>query len=45
MALNNESLQQLKAELLDELAKQVPSKSLLSLRLAETRSADIGEVL
>lgn len=45
MALNDESLQQLKAELLDELAKEVPSKSLLSLRLAETRSADIGEVL
>ncbi|OJA06183.1 magnesium transporter [Halomonas sp. QHL1] len=45
MALNDESLQALKAELLDELAKEVPSKSLLSLRLAETRSADIGEVL
>ncbi|CAO1670031.1 magnesium transporter [Halomonas sp. NYA30] len=45
MALNDESLQQLKAELLDELAKEVPSKSVLSLRLAETRSADIGEVL
>lgn len=45
MALNDESLQQLKAELLDELAKEVPSRSLLSLRLAETRSADIGEVL
>ncbi|AJY48547.1 MULTISPECIES: magnesium transporter [Halomonadaceae] len=45
MALNDESLQALKAELLDELAKEVPSKSVLSLRLAETRSADIGEVL
>ncbi|MEA2119136.1 magnesium transporter [Halovibrio sp. HP20-50] len=45
MALNEESLQELKAELLDELAKEVPSKSMLSLRLAETRSADIGEVL
>ena len=45
MALNDESLQQLKAELLNELAKEVPSKSVLSLRLAETRSADIGEVL
>lgn len=45
MALNDESLQELKAELLDELAKEAPSKSLLSLRLAETRSADIGEVL
>ncbi|MDQ7733860.1 magnesium transporter [Halomonas sp. SpR1] len=45
MALNDESLQELKAELLDELAKEVPSKTLLSLRLAETRSADIGEVL
>ena len=45
MALNDESLQELKAELLDELAKEVPSKSVLSLRLAETRSADIGEVL
>lgn len=45
MALNDESLQELKAELLDELAKETPSKTLLSLRLAETRSADIGEVL
>lgn len=45
MALNDESLQELKAELLDELAKEAPSKSLLSLRLAENRSADIGEVL
>lgn len=45
MALNDESLQALKAELLDELAKESPSKSVLSLRLAETRSADIGEVL
>lgn len=45
MALNDESLQELKAELLEELAKEAPSKSLLSLRLAETRSADIGEVL
>ncbi|WP_386081324.1 magnesium transporter [Vreelandella sp. F11] len=45
MALNDESLQELKAELLDELAKEVPSKTLLSLRLAETRSADIGEIL
>ncbi|HDZ46449.1 hypothetical protein LCGC14_0087550 [marine sediment metagenome] len=45
MALNDESLRELKAELLDELAKDAPSKSLLSLRLAETRSADIGEVL
>ena len=45
MALNDESLQELKAELLDELGKEVPSKSVLSLRLAETRSADIGEVL
>ncbi len=45
MALNEESLQKLKAELLDELAREVPSKSVLSLRLAETRSADIGEVL
>lgn len=45
MALNDESLQELKAELLDELDKATPSKTLLSLRLAETRSADIGEVL
>ncbi|MGP9808204.1 magnesium transporter [Halomonas sp. AOP12-C2-37] len=45
MALNDESLQELKAELLDELSKEEPSKSVLSLRLAETRSADIGEVL
>lgn len=45
MALNDENLQELKAELLDELAKDAPSKSLLSLRLAENRSADIGEVL
>ncbi|CEP38248.1 MULTISPECIES: magnesium transporter [Halomonadaceae] len=45
MALNDESLQELKAELLDELAKEAPSKTVLSLRLAETRSADIGEVL
>ncbi len=45
MALNDESLQELKAELLDELVKEVPSKTLLSLRLAETRSADIGEIL
>lgn len=45
MALNDESLQELKAELLDELTKEAPSKSLLALRLAETRSADIGEVL
>ncbi|MDQ7730494.1 magnesium transporter [Halomonas sp. SpR8] len=45
MALNEESLQELKAELLEELAKEAPSKSVLSLRLAETRSADIGEVL
>lgn len=45
MALNDESLQALKAELLDELAKASPSQSLLSLRLAEIRSADIGEVL
>lgn len=45
MSLNDESLQALKAELLDELAKEAPSKTLLSLRLAENRSADIGEVL
>lgn len=45
MALNDENLQELKAELHDELVKEVPSKSVLSLRLAETRSADIGEVL
>lgn len=45
MALNYESLQALKAELLDELVKETPSKTLLSLRLAESRSADIGEVL
>lgn len=45
MALNDESLQELKVELLDELGKDTPSKSVLSLRLAETRSADIGEVL
>ena len=45
MALNDESLQQLKAELLNELAKEVPSQSVLALRLAEARSADIGEVL
>ncbi|MGO2242903.1 MAG: magnesium transporter [Halomonas sp.] len=45
MALNEESLQALKAELLNELAKEAPSKSILALRLAEIRSADIGEVL
>ncbi|TVP44793.1 MAG: magnesium transporter [Halomonas sp.] len=45
MALNDESLQELKAELLDELAKEAPSKEMLSSRLAENRSADIGEVL
>lgn len=45
MALNDENLQELKAELLEELTKESPSKSLLSLRLAENRSADIGEVL
>ena len=45
MALNDETLQELKAELLDELAKDEPSKELLSERLAEIRSADIGEVL
>ncbi|GEN28502.1 magnesium transporter MgtE [Halovibrio variabilis] len=45
MALKDEHLQQLKAELLDELGKVTPSRTLLSLRLAETRSADIGEVL
>lgn len=45
MALNDEVLQELKAELLDELVKDEPSKELLSERLAEIRSADIGEVL
>ena len=45
MALNDETLQELKAELLDELVKDEPSKELLSERLAEIRSADIGEVL
>lgn len=45
MALNDETLQELKAELLDELIKEEPSKELLSERLAEIRSADIGEVL
>ena len=45
MALNDETLQELKAELLDELIKEKPSKELLSERLAEIRSADIGEVL
>ena len=37
MSLNDEALQELKTELLDELAKEAPSKSVLSLRLAETR--------
>lgn len=45
MALNDENLQELKAELLDELVKEEPSKDRLSERLAEIRSADIGEVL
>lgn len=45
MALNDETLQELKAELLDELAKDEPSKERLSERLVEIRSADIGEVL
>ncbi|MBZ5487451.1 magnesium transporter [Halomonas aquamarina] len=45
MALNEETLQALKAELLDELGKETPSKEQLSGRLAEIRSADIGEVL
>ncbi|RUR31127.1 magnesium transporter [Vreelandella nanhaiensis] len=45
MALNDENLQELKAELLDELVKDEPSKNLISERLAEVRSADIGEVL
>ncbi len=45
MALNEETLQALKAELLDELGKEQPSKEQLSGRLAEIRSADIGEVL
>ena len=45
MALNEEALQALKTELLDELVKEDPSKSQLAERLAEIRSADIGEVL
>lgn len=45
MALNDETLQELKAELLDELVKEAPSRELLSERLTEIRSADIGEVL
>ena len=45
MALNDENLQELKADLLDELVKDEPSKNLISERLAEVRSADIGEVL
>ncbi|PRY64778.1 magnesium transporter [Vreelandella songnenensis] len=45
MALNEETLQALKAELLDELGKEEPSRERLSGRLAEIRSADIGEVL
>lgn len=45
MALNDEALQELKTELLDELVKEEPSKGLIAERLAEIRSADIGEVL
>ncbi|MSU03600.1 magnesium transporter, partial [Tissierella sp. DSM 105185] len=45
MALNEEALQELKTELLDELVKEEPSKAQLAERLAEIRSADIGEVL
>ena len=45
MALNEEALQELKTELLEELVKEAPNKAQLAERLAELRSADIGEVL
>lgn len=45
MALNEEALQELKTELLEELVKEEPNKAQLTERLAEIRSADIGEVL
>ena len=45
MALNEEALQELKTELLEELVKEEPNKAQLAERLAEIRSADIGEVL
>ncbi|MCB8890595.1 magnesium transporter [Vreelandella malpeensis] len=45
MSLNDETLQELKTELLGELGKEAPSREVVSERLAEIRSADIGEVL
>jgi magnesium transporter len=45
MALNEEALQALKSELLEELTQDAPNKARLAERLAEIRSADIGEVL
>ncbi|WP_447554748.1 magnesium transporter [Vreelandella sp. EE22] len=45
MSLNDETLQELKSELLRELIKESPSRDVLAERLAEIRSADIGEVL
>ena len=45
MALNEEALQALKSELLKELTQEAPNKIQLAERLAEIRSADIGDVL
>lgn len=45
MALNEEALQALKSELLKELTQEAPNKTQLAERLAEIRSADIGDVL
>ncbi|MCO7245873.1 magnesium transporter [Halomonas sp. Mc5H-6] len=45
MSLNDETLQAIKAELLDELGKDAPNTALFAERLSEIRSADIGEIL
>ncbi|RUR30132.1 magnesium transporter [Vreelandella andesensis] len=45
MSLNDETLEELKSELLGELNKEKPNKALIAERLADIRSADIGEVV
>ncbi|MYL23641.1 magnesium transporter [Halomonas alkaliantarctica] len=45
MSLNDETLQELKDELLEAFAAEEPNKEALTERLSEIRSADIGEIL
>ena len=45
MSLNDETLDELKAELLEAFAAEKPHKEALTERLGEVRSADIGEII